>query len=209
MVWFDQFFSGPKVDTLLDTWESYTGFCYKHMFPPTLSERIKSRLYFLASQTRWDWRPHVDAVLPSGGALLDKVKAHPITQPDLPVILRVLETLSMDGSPPFREMTAFQGSCFQCFPVSHAQRMTLTQVGLGFVLVSLTSTLTWLYDPRYSSCTWRHTRPPGSGRRRGSTSPASSRCRSYAMSRRLSPRTRLPRARSCGSCSRFFLIAGF
>lgn len=117
------------MDTLLDTWESYTGFCYKHQFPPTLSERIKSRLYFLASQTRWDWRPHVEAVLPSGaGALLDKVKAHPITQPDLPVILRVLEALSMDGSPPFEEMTAFQRSCFQCFPVSHAQRMTLSQV---------------------------------------------------------------------------------
>ena len=120
------------MDTLLDTWESYTGFCYKHQFPPTLSERIKSRLYFLASQTRWDWRPHVEAVLPSGaGALLDKVRAHPITQPDLPVILRVLEALSMDGSPPFEQMTAFQRACFQSFPVSHAQRMTLSQVEKG------------------------------------------------------------------------------
>ena len=117
-----------QVDSLLDTWESYTGFCYKHQFPPTLSERIKSRLYFLASQTRWDWRRHVDAVLPSSGQLLDKVKAHPITQPDLPVILRVLENLSMDGSPPFAQMTAFQTSCFQCFPVTHLQRMTLSQV---------------------------------------------------------------------------------
>lgn len=112
----------------MDTWESYTGFCYKHQFPPTLSERIKSRLYFLASQTRWDWRRHVDGVLPSSGQLLDKVKAHPITQPDLPVILRVLESLSMDGSPPFAQMTAFQTSCFQCFPVTHLQRMTLSQV---------------------------------------------------------------------------------
>ena len=117
-----------QVDTLLDTWESYTGFCYKHQFPPTLSERVKSRLYFLASQTRWDWRQHVSLVLPSGGPLLDKVKSHPITQPDLAVILRVLEGLSMDGSPPFRQMTAFQGSCFQSFPVTHVQRMTLSQV---------------------------------------------------------------------------------
>lgn len=116
------------MDTLLDTWESYTGFCYKHQFPPTLSERIKSRLYFLASQTRWEWRQHVSAVLPSGGALMDKVKSHPITQPDLGVILRVLENLSMDGSPPFRQMTAFQTSCFQSFPVTHVQRMTLSQV---------------------------------------------------------------------------------
>ena len=29
-----------QVDTQLDTWDSYTGFCYKHQFPPTLSERV-------------------------------------------------------------------------------------------------------------------------------------------------------------------------
>ena len=117
-----------QVDTMLDTWESYTGFCYKHQFPPTLSERIKSRLYFLASQTRWDWRQHVQAVLPGGGKILEKVRAHPITQPDLPAILRVLESLGMDGAPPFRQMTAFQTACFQSFPVVHVQRMTLSQV---------------------------------------------------------------------------------
>jgi hypothetical protein len=44
------------------------------------------------------------------------------------VVLRVLEGLSMDGSPPFREMTAFRTKCFQSFPVSHVQRMTLSQV---------------------------------------------------------------------------------
>ena len=68
------------------------------------------------------------SVLPSGGPLLDKVVAHPITQPDLAVILRVLEGLSMDGSAPFREMTLFRTKCFQSFPVSHVQRMTLSQV---------------------------------------------------------------------------------
>jgi hypothetical protein len=117
-----------QVDTLLETWESYTGFTYKHQFPPTLSERVKSRLYFLASQTRWDWGKYVETVLPSGGPLIGKVMAHPITQPDLPVILRVIEGLSMDGSPPFPQMTAFRTACFQSFPVTHVQRMTLSQV---------------------------------------------------------------------------------
>jgi hypothetical protein len=134
-----------QVDTLLDTWESYTGFCYKHQFPPTLSERVKSRLYFLASQTRWEWRQQVGSLLPSGGALLDKVKSHPITQPDLPVILRVLENLSMDGSPPFRQMTAFQGSCFQSFPVTHVQRMTLSQVSVMGYLVLYTGIVNPVY----------------------------------------------------------------
>jgi len=116
------------VDSLLETWESYTGFTYKHQFPPTLSEKVKSRLYFLASQTRWDWAKYVETVLPSGGPLLGKVMSHPITQPDLPVILRVIEGLSMDGSPPFVQMTAFRTACFQSFPVTHVQRMTLSQV---------------------------------------------------------------------------------
>ena len=119
-----------QVDTLLETWESYTGFCYKHQFPPTLSERIKSRLYFLASQSRWDWPKFVAQVLPAGGPILDKVVAHPITQPDLPVILRVLEALSMDGSAPFAQMTEFRRECFQSFPVTHVQRMTLSQVSV-------------------------------------------------------------------------------
>ena len=117
-----------QVDTLLDTWESYTGFCYKHQFPPTLSERVKSRLYFLASQTRWDWGKYVGVVLPSGGAVVQKVISHPITQPDLQVILRAIEELSMDGSAPFPQMTEFRKECFQSFPVTHVQKMTLSQV---------------------------------------------------------------------------------
>jgi len=117
-----------QVDTLLDTWESYTGFCYKHQFPPTLSEKVKTRLYFLASQTRWDWASHVGTVLPGARPIVDKVVAHPITQPDLQVILRVLEGLSMDGSAPFAHMTEFRKECFQSFPVTHVQRMTLSQV---------------------------------------------------------------------------------
>jgi len=93
-----------QVDTMLDTWESYTGFCYKHQFPPTLSDRVKSRLYFLASQTRWEWSKHLHKILSSSAPLLDKVAMHPITQPDLPVIIRVIENLSMNGSAPFTQV---------------------------------------------------------------------------------------------------------
>jgi hypothetical protein len=66
---------------MLDTWESFTGFCYKHQFPPTLSEKVKTRLYFMASQTRWPWASHLDKVLPSSGSILSRVAAHPVTQP--------------------------------------------------------------------------------------------------------------------------------
>ena len=117
-----------QVDTQLDTWESYTGFSYKHQFPPTLSEKVRSKLYFLASQTRWEWGKYVEAVLPSGGALCSRVAAHPVTQPDLQVILRVIEALSMDGSAPFEKMTEFRKECFQSFPVTAVQRMTLSQI---------------------------------------------------------------------------------
>ena len=117
-----------QVDTQLDTWDSYVGFSYKHQFPPTLSEKVRSKLYFLASQTRWDWTKYVEAVLPAGGPLCVKVAKHPVTQPDLPVLLRLLEGLSMDGSAPFDKMTEFRKACFQSFPVTAVQRMTLSQV---------------------------------------------------------------------------------
>ena len=89
---------------------------------------MKSRLYFLASQTQWDWQRYIEHVLPSGGPVCVKVAAHPITQPDLPVLLRVIEGLSMDGTAPFSLLTEFRKECFQSFPVTHVQRMTLSQV---------------------------------------------------------------------------------
>lgn len=70
-----------QVDALLDTWDSFTGFCYRHQFPVTLSTKLKSLLYFLASQTRWPWQDHLARVLPAGGPLLLKVASHPVTQP--------------------------------------------------------------------------------------------------------------------------------
>jgi hypothetical protein len=36
--------------------------------------------------------------------------------------------LSMDGSQPFLQMTEFRKECFQSFPVTHVQRMSLSQV---------------------------------------------------------------------------------
>lgn len=117
-----------QVDISLNTWESYTGFCYLHSFPPTLSDTVKTRLYFLASQTRWDWKPHLKRVLPSGGSILEKVALHPVSQPDLSTLIKVVDSLSMDGCPPFQEMTEFRSKCFQSFPVSHTQTMTLTSV---------------------------------------------------------------------------------
>ena len=131
-----------QVDTQLDTWESYTGFSYKHQFPPTLSEKVRSKLYFLASQTGWDWGKYVEQILPSGGPLCQRVAAHPITQPDLPVIVRVIEGLSMDGSAPFQQMTEFRKECFQSFPVTHVQRMTLSQI-LQLYVASYQAGGTW------------------------------------------------------------------
>lgn len=116
-----------QVDITLNTWESYTGFCYLHAFPPTLSEGVKTRLYFLASQTGWDWVKHLPKVLASGGTLLARVAAHPVSQPDLTVINRVVLSLVMDGAP-FPELTEFRKRCFGSFPVTHTQRMTLTQI---------------------------------------------------------------------------------
>jgi hypothetical protein len=117
-----------NVDSALNTWESYAGFCYRHQFPPTLNESIKTKLYFLASQTRWDWVSHLPLLLSASSPLLTRVADHPVMQPDVPVLVRVIEGMSMDGSPPFPDLTLFRTSCLAVFPVSHVQRMTLTNI---------------------------------------------------------------------------------
>lgn len=128
-----------QMDVKLETWDSYTGYCWKHQFPPTLSEKIRSKLYFLASQTRWDWAKYVEVILPTGGPLSSRVSAFPVGQPDLQVIYRVIERLSMDGSPPFPKMTEFRAECFSSFPVTHTQRMTLSQVVCSVRRISSTT----------------------------------------------------------------------
>ena len=117
-----------RLDSSLGTWESYTGFCQLHQFPNVLSETVKAKLYFLASQATWDWRPHVGAVLRHDGDLCERLGQYPVSRPDLRVLQRCIDALAMDGRPPFPEMVEFKNRCFRSFPVSLFQRMTLTQV---------------------------------------------------------------------------------
>lgn len=41
--------------------------------------------------------------------------------------VQVISSLRMDGSAPFRELTEFKNTCFGSFPVSHVQRMNLSE----------------------------------------------------------------------------------
>jgi hypothetical protein len=116
-----------QVDLKMGTWDSYTGFCHTHRFPNNLSDRVKRQLYFLASQTHWEWRDHVKHLIKNKD-IETRVQLHPVTQPDASVIHWAIETLSMDGRPPFQEMMAFKARCFTSFPVIYVQRMTLTQI---------------------------------------------------------------------------------
>jgi len=75
-----------RLDTAHGTWESYTGFCQLHQFPNVLSENVKARLYFLASQQTWDWRPFVSAVLRHDGDVSARVQQFPVSRPDLGVL---------------------------------------------------------------------------------------------------------------------------
>lgn len=117
-----------QLDTALSKWESYTGFCYKHQFPPTLSENVKQKFYFMASQTQWNWNRHLHKILQSADTLLEKVAAYPVSEPELPVIIRVIEGLNMDGSAPFKEMMDFKTNCLQSLPVTQVQKLTQTQI---------------------------------------------------------------------------------
>jgi hypothetical protein len=57
-------------------------------------------------------------------------------------ILRVIEGLSMDGSAPFPQMTEFRKECFQSFPVTHVQMMTLSQI-LQLYVAAYQSPIIW------------------------------------------------------------------
>lgn len=116
-----------QVDIKMGTWDSYTGYCHTHRFPNNLSDRVKRQLYFLASQTHWEWRDFVQHLIKNKD-IEARVQQHSVTQPDANVIHWVIDTLSMDGRPPFHEMMAFKARCFASFPVVYVQRMTLTQI---------------------------------------------------------------------------------
>jgi hypothetical protein len=115
------------MDSKTGTWESYTGYCHTHRFPNTLSDKIKRQLYFLAAQTRWDWTQSVQHLIESKD-IEERVKQLPVQQADIAILNWVIENLSMDGRPPFKEMMAFKARCFVSFPMVHVQQMTLTQV---------------------------------------------------------------------------------
>ena len=117
-----------KLDASLGTWETYIGFCQMHQFPNVLSDIVKQRLYFLAAQETWDWKPHIAKVIRHTGELAEKLGQYPVSKPDQPIIASVITSLSMDGKPPFTELIAFRSKCFRSFPVSQVHRMTLSQV---------------------------------------------------------------------------------
>ena len=125
--------SKMQADIALSTWESYAGWSYLHTLPTTLSEGVKHRLYFLSSQTTWRWQDYLRLVLPSAEGILDKVAKFPVTNPDQPVILKVISQLRMDGSAPFPELTDFKLRCFAALPVSHVQRMTQSEILQAYV----------------------------------------------------------------------------
>ena len=127
--------SKMQADIALNTWESYAGWSYLHTLPTTLSEGVKHRLYFLSSQTSWGWTEHLPRVLPSAKVILAKIAQYPVTNPDLPVILKVILQLKMDGSAPFPELTDFKVRCFAALPVSHVQRMTLSEILQAYVAI--------------------------------------------------------------------------
>ena len=79
-----------SMDTTYGTWESYKGFCQLHQFPNVVSENVKARLYFLAAQQTWDWRPHVSAVFRHEGDAADKLRKFPVSKPDLGVLHQVI-----------------------------------------------------------------------------------------------------------------------
>ena len=116
-----------NVDSQLGTWDSYTGFCHVHRFPNNLSDRVKRQLYFLAAQAHWEWRPHVIRLI-SNKEIESRVQQHPVLHPDSIVLGWVIDNLSMDGKPPFPELMAFRARCFNSFPVTYTQRLTLTQI---------------------------------------------------------------------------------
>jgi hypothetical protein len=117
-----------RLDSVHGTWESFRGFCQLHQFPNVLSETVKHRLYFLAAQTQWDWRPRVMDVLCHAGDMSTRIGEYPVSRPDLHILHLCIDGLAMDGRPPFQQMLDFRAVCFRNFPSSVVQHMTLTQV---------------------------------------------------------------------------------
>jgi hypothetical protein len=116
-----------QMDTRLGTWESFPAFCQLHQFPNILSEIAKQKIYFLASQTRWSWAPHVKTVIGHQGDICEKVAQYPVTKPDLSILHICIQRLNMNGRPPFKELISFKNRCFVNFPLTQFQNMNLNQ----------------------------------------------------------------------------------
>ena len=111
----------------VDVWDTFTGFCYHHRFPNSFSDRIKRQLYFLAAQTRWPWQPHVAAFVPTKDELHSNLQAKQVQNPEQHIIGGVIDSLCMDGLPPFEALLEFKRSCFDSFPLSEVNKMNMTQ----------------------------------------------------------------------------------
>jgi hypothetical protein len=116
-----------KHNDAFNMWETYAGFCYKHQFPPTLSENLKMKLYFMASQTTWNWKIHLPQIAQGLHVITQKVAAYAVSDPDIPTIVKVIQNMNMDGRAPFALLNNFRYKCFQGFPVSRTMSMTITQ----------------------------------------------------------------------------------
>lgn len=115
------------LDVRLGTWETYTAFCQLHQFPNIMNDVTKQKLYFLASQTRWEWQGYVNRVVGHHGEVGAKVGAYPVSRPDPPVIHSVIQRLSVNGRAPFGGLLEFKKRCFINFPVCQFTAMNLTQ----------------------------------------------------------------------------------
>jgi len=116
-----------KSDVTLNTWDSYQGWLYLHSFPPTLSDGVKRRLYFMSSQREWDWQsylelgvPHENQEDPGQGQGVSSSKTRPA------ILMQVIGELGMDGSPPFEELLSFRTSCFQAMPASMVNTLSIS-----------------------------------------------------------------------------------
>ena len=117
-----------SLDVNLSTWESYQGWLLLHQFPNVLMESTKHRLYFLASQTAFDWASCVKLLLGRECELGMRVGRYPVSKPDVGVLSRVIQGLRMKGGAPFPELVQFRVSCLRHFPVSLEERLDLTHV---------------------------------------------------------------------------------
>ena len=114
------------LDTKMGTWESYTAFCQLHQFPNILNEHTKQKLYFLASQCTWDWKPYVSIVAVHSKELSHKIMQYPVSKPDINTLHACIQRLNMNGRPPFPELIQFKNCCFINFPSSQVYNMNLT-----------------------------------------------------------------------------------